>query len=77
MKILSLEIDETIYPQVLNFLKLLPEKQCHIIETIQPPKADSQHLNIRSAFGLVKTPFTANLAEIEQGIVRGAIDDSD
>jgi len=34
-------------------------------------------LNIRSAFGLVKTPFTANLAEIEQGIVRGAIDDSD
>ena len=32
MKTISLEIDERIYPQVLNFLRLLPEEQCHILE---------------------------------------------
>jgi len=32
MKTISLEIDEQIYPQVLNFLRLLPEDRCHILE---------------------------------------------
>ena len=77
MKTLLLEIDETIYTQVLNFLRLLPEKQCHIIETPNPLETNRQPLNITSAFGLVKTPLTATLEEIEQGIIAGAIDDSD
>jgi hypothetical protein len=77
MKTLLLEIDETIYMQVLNFLKLLPEKQCHIIESQQPLVSHDKTLNITSAFGLIKTPITANLAEIEEGIITGAISDSD
>lgn len=74
MKTLLLEIDESIYTQVLNFLKLLPEKQCHVIET---PPPSNKPLDITSAFGLVKTPLTAALEEIEQGIVVEAVDDSD
>ena len=31
MKTLLLEIDETIYSQVINFLRLLPEKQYHVL----------------------------------------------
>ncbi len=77
MKTLLLEIDETIYMQVLNFLKLLPENQCHIIETQQPLESHDETLDITSAFGLIKTPITASLAEIEEGIIAGAISDSD
>lgn len=32
MKTISLELDEQIYPQVVDFLRLLPEKLCHIME---------------------------------------------
>lgn len=32
---------------------------------------------IKSAFGLVKTPITASLDEIEQGIIAGAVGDND
>lgn len=32
MKTISLELDEKVYPQVVNFLRLLPEKLCHIME---------------------------------------------
>jgi len=67
MKTLLLEIDETIYSQVINFLRLLPEKQCHVIET-QALKVHDSPLDITSAFGLIKTPLTATLAEIEQGV---------
>lgn len=77
MKTLLLEIDETIYTQVINFLQLLPEKRCHIIETTQTIKTHDKPLDITSAFGLIKTPFTATLNELEQGIIAGAIDDSD
>jgi len=77
MKTLLLEIDESIYTQIIDFLKILPEKQCHIIET--PPVLKNAHkpLDISSAFGLIKMPLTASLAELEQGIIAGAIDDSD
>jgi hypothetical protein len=74
MKTLLLEVDESIYAQVLNFLKLLPEKRCHVIET---PPSGNKPLDITSAFGLVKTPLTATLEEIEQGVAARAIDDSD
>lgn len=77
MKTLLLEIDETIYTQVLDFLKLLPEQQCHVIETPQPPEGPQQPLNITSSFGLIKTPITADLAALEEGIAAGAISDSD
>lgn len=74
MKTLLLEIDESIYAQVLNFLKLLPEKQCHVTET---PPPGNKPLDITSAFGLVRTPLTATVEDIEQGIAAGAVDDSD
>lgn len=35
MKTLLLKIDDAIHLQVCDFLKLLPKKQCHIIETQQ------------------------------------------
>lgn len=34
-------------------------------------------LTVSSAFGLVKTPITATLEEIEQGIIAGAVSGSD
>ena len=77
MKTLLLEIDETIYSQVLNFLRLLPENQCHIIETQQVSESQDKSLNITSAFGLIKTPLAASLAEIEEGIIAGEVNDSD
>ncbi|MCK9396801.1 MAG: hypothetical protein M0Q44_14565 [Methylobacter sp.] len=77
MKTLTLEIDDSIYSQVVVFLNLLPEKQCHIVEILPASSNDNKQLTIKSAFGLIKTPITATLAEIEQGIVDGAISDSD
>lgn len=71
MKTLLLELDDSIYAQVLGFLKLLPEKKCHVIENT-PKTAD-----VSSLFGLIKTPISATLEDIEQGIIAGAIDDSD
>ncbi|MDP1615222.1 MAG: hypothetical protein Q8L68_05435 [Methylococcales bacterium] len=77
MKTLLLEIDESIYTQVTDFLKLLPEQQCHIIEPQQVLKTAAKPYDITSAFGLIKSPVSASLEEIEQGIIAGAIDDSD
>ena len=77
MKTVLLELDDAIYAQVLGFLKLLPKKQCHIVEKKQTIENISKPLDITSAFGLIKTPISATLAEIEQGIIAGAIDDSD
>ncbi len=77
MKTLTLEIDDSIYSQVVGFLNLLPEKQCHIVETLSAPSNDDNELTVKSAFGLIKTPITATLADIEQGIIEGAISDSD
>jgi len=65
MKTLTIEIDGTIYKQVIDFLKLFPEHKCHVFETptnTPSPKA----LTITSAFGLVKTPITATLEDIEK-----------
>jgi hypothetical protein len=76
MKTLTLEIDDSIYSQVIGFLNLLPEKQCHIVETLPALSNDNKQLNITSAFGLIKTPITATLADIEQGIIAGAVSDS-
>lgn len=64
MKTLLLEIDESIYAQVLGFLKILPEQQCHIIETSQKVLEGDKPLDICSAFGLVKTPISTTLAEL-------------
>ncbi len=77
MKTLTLEIDDSIYSQVVDFLNLLPEKQCHIVEILPASSNDDKQLTITSAFGLIKTPITATLADIEQGIIEGAISDSD
>ena len=68
MKTLLLEIDENIYTQAINFLRLLPEKQCHVIETPQALNIKDKPLDIISAFGLIKTPLTATLTEIEEGV---------
>lgn len=76
MRTLTLEVDDSIYTQVVDFLNLLPEKKCHIVGVL-PATSDSEKLTITSAFGLIKTPVTATLAEIEQGIIEGAISDSD
>ncbi len=65
MKTLTLEIDDSIYNQVIGFLNLLPEKQCHIVETLPALPNDDKQLSIKSAFGLIKTPITATLADIE------------
>jgi hypothetical protein len=75
MKTLLLEIDESIYAQVIGFLQTLPEQKCHIIETSQQVDQKEKTLDICSAFGIVKTPITSSLAELRQGIVAGAIDD--
>ncbi|MFM8331916.1 MAG: hypothetical protein ACKN9T_09520 [Candidatus Methylumidiphilus sp.] len=77
MKTVLLEIDEAIYAQVLGFLRLLPEQQCHVIETAQAPEIAQLPLNIASSFGMIKTPITADLATLEAGIMAGAISDSD
>jgi hypothetical protein len=69
MKTLTLEIDDSIYSQVVDFLNLLPEKQCHIVATLPASSNDDKQLTIKSAFGLVKTPITATLAEFEQGVI--------
>jgi hypothetical protein len=55
----------------------LPKKKCNIIETLPVFSSDNKQLTITSAFGLIKTPITATLAEFEQGIINGAISDSD
>jgi hypothetical protein len=65
MKTLTLEIDDSIYNQVIGFLNLLPEKKCHIVETLPALASDDKQLSIKSAFGLIKTPITATLAEIK------------
>lgn len=69
MKTLTLELDDSIYSQVVIFLNLLPEKQCYIVETASALSNDNQQLTIKSAFGLIKTPITATLAEFEQGVI--------
>ncbi len=69
MKTLTLEIDDNIYSQVVGFLNLLPEKQCHIVETLPASSNDDKQLTIKSAFGLVKTSITATLADIEQSVI--------
>jgi len=45
-------------------------------EYLEPPNP-SAPLTAKSAFGLVKTSITATLADIEQGIIAGAISDND
>ncbi len=32
MKTVSLEVDERIYPQIISFLRLLPEDLCHVFD---------------------------------------------
>jgi hypothetical protein len=32
MKTISLEIYDQVYPQIVNFLRLLPENCCHLLE---------------------------------------------
>jgi hypothetical protein len=75
MKTLLLELDDSIYTQVINFLKALPEKKYHILEASQRLSAVNKPLDVTSAFGLIKTPITATLADFEQGIIAGATDD--
>jgi hypothetical protein len=41
MKTISLETDEPVYSTILNFLRLLPAKQCRLIDdddTLTPPE---------------------------------------
>jgi hypothetical protein len=76
MRTLTLELDDSIYNQVVGFLNLLPEKQCHIVET-SPVLPENKPLTIKSSFGLVKTSVTASLEDIEKGIIEGALSDSD
>ena len=37
MKTISLEVDEQIYPQILNFLRLLPEDRCQVLDDEDSP----------------------------------------
>lgn len=74
MRTLVLKIDEGIYANVVNFLKLLPKNQCSIIEK-QPTQTIESSLNITSSFGLLSTPITATLDELKESVIQGAIDD--
>lgn len=76
MKTLTLEIDETIYPQFVDFLKLFPENKCHVLEKSSDTPDSNPLSSIAEIFGLVKTPITATLEDIEQGIIAGAVNDN-
>ncbi len=40
MKTISLGVDERIYPQVVDFLRLLPEDRCHVFDEEDSPNPD-------------------------------------
>ena len=37
MKTISLEVDERVYPHIINFLRLLPEERCHVFDEDDSP----------------------------------------
>jgi len=37
MKTISLEVDDQIYPQVVDFLRLLPKDRCHVVDEDEVP----------------------------------------
>jgi len=47
-------VDEIIYTGVINSLRIFPEQQCHIIETLQALKPQDEPLDITLAFDLIK-----------------------
>ncbi len=60
MKTIQLELSDKIYDKVINFLALLPEKECHILENqeIQQQKlGEALDFAVRSnAFSDIKDP---------------------
>lgn len=72
MRTLTLEIDESVYEKFINFVHSLPEQQCHVIAEQSFGIAETKPvLTISSSFGLVKTPISASLNDIQQGIDEG------
>lgn len=45
MKTISLEVNEQVYQQVVNFLRLLPQESCHLLEE-DPDKLSKEEINI-------------------------------
>jgi len=60
MKTIQLELSDKIYDRVINFLELLPEKECHIFEnqaTQQQTLREALNIAVRSnAFADIKEP---------------------
>ena len=59
MKIIQLELSDKIYEQVINFLALLPEKECHILanQTTQDQLREALDIAVRShVFSDIKDP---------------------
>ena len=60
MKTIQLELSNNIYDRVINFLELLPEKECHIFEsqtTQQQTLREALDIAVRSnAFADIKDP---------------------
>ena len=56
MKTISLEVEERIYPQIVNFLRLLPKDSCQVfeeeIDTLSPEEQSAvQAIQIRLQTG--------------------------
>ncbi len=47
MKTISLEVDEQIYPHIVNFLRLLPEDSCHVLEDEDSALSPQEHSAIQ------------------------------
>lgn len=49
MKTISLEIDERVYPQVVDFLRLLPKDFCHVLEDQDSTLTPEEYAAVQAA----------------------------
>ncbi len=45
MKTIYLEVDDSSYQAILNFIKLLPENRCRVLEGDELSKEEKQHID--------------------------------
>ncbi len=45
MKTIYLEVDDSSYQAILNFIKLLPENRCRVLEDDELSKEEKQHID--------------------------------
>ena len=48
MKTISLEVDEQLYPHIVNFLRLLPEDSYHVLEDEDSTLSPQEHAAIQA-----------------------------